>query len=102
MGKEQFMGASEMDALLTYRKPTDDQTRRFGILNARLRELNATIIETAPPSRLRDQALLKLLEVRMCANGAIATEDRGAEPAEWSTPSSAERAATTPKEEGTN
>lgn len=62
----------ELQDLMAYHPPNQDQIARFNTLRADLMNLGATILTQCPPGRERSLAITKLEEVRTWANASVA------------------------------
>jgi hypothetical protein len=62
----------ELQDLMVYHPPNEDQVARFNTLRADLMNLGATILTQCPPGRERSLAITKLEEVRTWANASVA------------------------------
>lgn len=62
----------DLDGLFTYHPPTPVSIPKYQAINDASKNLAKVILETCPPSRFRDQAIMYVTQVRMTANASIA------------------------------
>lgn len=74
---ERLEAKKVVDSMFTYHAPTEDDKEKYRAINTAAKSLCDTIIDKAPTTELRNQAIMAVFKARMLANAAIAVEGKG-------------------------
>lgn len=67
----------QIEESFTYHSPLPDQIPRYGALRSKAKELALLMAKNCPPGRELAMALTQLQLATMCANAAIACNEKG-------------------------
>lgn len=70
------MTQAELDNIFTYHKPFGDQNDRYIRIRELAKQFAAGIVQMCPSSREQSLAITKIQEATMCANAAIAINEK--------------------------